>query len=474
MKKLVIVFLTVVFFQAPNLFSQTLVSGDITGTWSPANSPYIVTGNINVVDSLIIEPGVTVQFQAGGLQIAAGSDAKFVSAGTDDNEIIFEPFNGTSPGSYEGIILTGSGVDDIFEYCTIRYATTGIFVTDCTPKINKCTIYGNSVYGIYSRVMSGHYSSKITNCHLFDNWDSGIRVMGYDRYGEASDTVYIEHCTIYNNGQNGILVYSGTYWNWGVAYMLARISNCTLFNNPTGVRAYAYRGYADANIINTIFAFNSGYGIANQDSRSFIGSNDIIYNCFWYNTSGNFTSDISGTGFGQNGPYQNSNNDSCDINFNIYNDPLFVDTASHNFHLQTGSKCINAGTPVIFNQYVMDPDDTFPEIGAYYYEGSTSVFQHSVSKSNDKIKLSQNYPNPFSHSTSLEYYIPFSDLVKVSIYNTTGEIIWYINLGYQSAGEHNIEWDGINNIGERVSSGYYFCKVTTSYSSKVQKMALIR
>jgi hypothetical protein len=63
----------------------------------------------------------------------------------------------------------------------------------------------------------------------------------------------------------------------------------------------------------------------------------------------------------------NRNGHLCDVNYNIYFDPLFVDAANYDFHLQSGSKCINAGTPFILDDNIMDPDGTYPEIGAYHF-----------------------------------------------------------------------------------------------------------
>ncbi len=350
------------------LFAQTIVSGNQSGTWTTAGSPYIVTGNVTVVNSLRIEPGVSVKFQAGGWKIEAGSGTQFIAIGTETNPIIFEPFQGQIPGSWDQIRLNGSGSDDSLGYCIIRYATHGISAYQCAPTIYECEIYGCSGNGIALGCEVGTYADTIKNCRVYDNGD-GIRVTGYDRYGTASQTLIIDHCTIYNNQQNGVIVYSGTYWNWGNAYAIAKIINSTIFGNSTGIRAYAYRGYADATMTNTIITFNS-YGVVNQDSRSFIGAEDIIYNCFWGNNSGNFSAISLPPGFGSNGNYQNANGDSCDINFNIYNDPMFVDTANANFHLHGISKCIDAGTPIILGQYVLDPDGTLPDMGAYYFPQS--------------------------------------------------------------------------------------------------------
>ncbi|MEI8194164.1 MAG: hypothetical protein WCG64_09885, partial [Flavobacteriia bacterium] len=47
------------------LYAQTNVSGNVSGTWTTANSPYLVTGNIGVPagQTLVIQPGVQVVFQ---------------------------------------------------------------------------------------------------------------------------------------------------------------------------------------------------------------------------------------------------------------------------------------------------------------------------------------------------------------------------------------------------------------------------
>jgi len=47
-------------------YSQTQISGSVSGRWEFANSPYIVLGNIKVEenDTLTIDPGVPAEYSA--------------------------------------------------------------------------------------------------------------------------------------------------------------------------------------------------------------------------------------------------------------------------------------------------------------------------------------------------------------------------------------------------------------------------
>ena len=467
MKRLLL--LLTVFLFTVGLLAQTVVSGDITGVWTATNDPYIITGDINVVDSLIIEPGVFVQFQAGGWQIEVGTGSKLKAIGTETDPIIFEPFQGQNPGSWNQIHFNNTGNDDVMEHCIIRYGTEGIYSYDSEPKINKCKIYGNLNNGIYISYHHSYDSIRVSYCEIFDNGLNGILFSGYDRYGTVSSTGDIYKCIIYNNASNGIQVFSGTYWNWGVAYAEARIINCTLFSNTNGIEAYAYRGYADATITNSIIAFNNEYGISNLDSRSFIGENDITYNCLWENIGGNYSNLRDPIpGFGQPPSIVNSNGDSCDINFNIYFDPLFFDTTSSNFTLQNGSKCIDAGTPIILGQYILDPDSTLPDIGAFYYDHVSTISEYKSDKPR-VFSLYQNYPNPFNPATIINYQLPVGSHITLKVYDLLGREVATLVNEEKPPGSYEVEFNPT-----QLSSGIYFYKLHAGNFTATRKMVLIK
>ena len=58
-----------------------------------------------------------------------------------------------------------------------------------------------------------------------------------------------------------------------------------------------------------------------------------------------------------------------------------------------------------------------------------------------------NYPNPFNPDTTIEFVLPESGLVTVSIYNVTGQKIRSLVSDNMSAGKHTVVWDGQKRCG---------------------------
>ncbi|MCK4338786.1 MAG: T9SS type A sorting domain-containing protein [Candidatus Cloacimonetes bacterium] len=84
-------------------------------------------------------------------------------------------------------------------------------------------------------------------------------------------------------------------------------------------------------------------------------------------------------------------------------------------------------------------------------------------------KLNQNYPNPFSSTTSISYYLPKSDNMKLQIYNARGQLVETLVDNYETVGNHSIIWD-VKNL----SSGIYFYKLEIGNTSITKKMLLVR
>ena len=86
-----------------------------------------------------------------------------------------------------------------------------------------------------------------------------------------------------------------------------------------------------------------------------------------------------------------------------------------------------------------------------------------------EYKLSQNYPNPFNPSTQINYQIPKTSNVKLSIFNALGQEVSVLINESQNAGNHNIEWNA-----SAFPSGIYFYRLETESFVSNMKMVLIK
>ncbi len=74
-------------------------------------------------------------------------------------------------------------------------------------------------------------------------------------------------------------------------------------------------------------------------------------------------------------------------------------------------------------------------------------------------QLAQNYPNPFNPTTRIRYALAQPGRVVLDIYNLKGERIKRLVQAQQEAGEHAVEWNGLNETGQRQASGIYFYRL---------------
>jgi len=87
----------------------------------------------------------------------------------------------------------------------------------------------------------------------------------------------------------------------------------------------------------------------------------------------------------------------------------------------------------------------------------------------NEFGLSQNYPNPFNPKTTINYELPISGFVELSIYNLIGEKIATLISEKQSPGYHQVEWNAVDFAG-----GVYFYQIKAGEFHDIKKMILIR
>lgn len=94
-------------------------------------------------------------------------------------------------------------------------------------------------------------------------------------------------------------------------------------------------------------------------------------------------------------------------------------------------------------------------------------------------RLLQNYPNPFNPETWIPYQLDEEADVTIEIFNSTGQLVRTLHLGYKSAGiyadrERASYWDGKNEVGEYVANGTYFYSIKADEFREIRKMTVIR
>jgi len=87
----------------------------------------------------------------------------------------------------------------------------------------------------------------------------------------------------------------------------------------------------------------------------------------------------------------------------------------------------------------------------------------------EEYKLFQNYPNPFNPSTNIEYSLPQSGLVQLTIYNVLGKKISTLVNQFESGGNHMVSFNAAN-----LPSGIYFYKLQVNNFLAVKKLMLIK
>jgi len=83
-------------------------------------------------------------------------------------------------------------------------------------------------------------------------------------------------------------------------------------------------------------------------------------------------------------------------------------------------------------------------------------------------------PNPFVTRTVIQYELKTPGHVRLQIYGKAGRLVRTLVNGEQARGSYSIEWNGLNEAGERVPTGIYFSRVQVGSSVASGKLILLR
>jgi len=86
-----------------------------------------------------------------------------------------------------------------------------------------------------------------------------------------------------------------------------------------------------------------------------------------------------------------------------------------------------------------------------------------------RFSLSQNYPNPFNPVTNINFSIPKTGLVKLTVYDAAGREAAVLFNGELSAGTYNYDFDAAH-----LASGIYFYTLEAGDFAQTRKMVLVK
>lgn len=92
----------------------------------------------------------------------------------------------------------------------------------------------------------------------------------------------------------------------------------------------------------------------------------------------------------------------------------------------------------------------------------------------DQFLLQQNYPNPFNPSTTINYSLPYQSTVKLNVFDIQGQEVIKLQDTKKPPGNYKMQWNGLDQHGNQVSTGVYFCRLEAGEFSQTIKMVYLR
>ena len=84
------------------------------------------------------------------------------------------------------------------------------------------------------------------------------------------------------------------------------------------------------------------------------------------------------------------------------------------------------------------------------------------------------YPNPFSDRATIAYSIPTARHVRLTVHDVRGRLVRTVVDHAVAAGSHAAHWDGRDDFGTKVASGYYYVRYESSGQVSTSPVVLLK
>ncbi len=113
------------------------------------------------------------------------------------------------------------------------------------------------------------------------------------------------------------------------------------------------------------------------------------------------------------------------------------------------------------------------------YDGALSCHNNNIItvkyENNQSIVLEQNSPNPFSDITYINFFMPTNNVATLEVVDIFGKVVrTLLDNETVNSGNASYSWDGVDEVGNKVSNGNYMIRLTVGDNIMTKKMSLIR
>jgi cytochrome c553 len=105
---------------------------------------------------------------------------------------------------------------------------------------------------------------------------------------------------------------------------------------------------------------------------------------------------------------------------------------------------------------------------------NVTVTDSDIPEARYVYSIGQNYPNPFNPTTRVSYSLADKCHVKISVYSIAGGKVRTLIEGEKEAGRYVVSWDGMDDRGNKLSSGLYFIRYQAGSHIFTRKAVLLR
>ncbi len=137
---------------------------------------------------------------------------------------------------------------------------------------------------------------------------------------------------------------------------------------------------------------------------------------------------------------------------------------------------VSAGTPVWIAIYAGNRGSTRESMGIFVNMstgaliGILDVNEPITAQLPSSVALKQNYPNPFNSQTTLQYSLPTSGNVVLSVIDVNGREVATMNQGNQTAGDHSVSF----KADAVMPSGQYFVRLQSGKAVRTMPMMYLK